>query len=166
MKNTFRFTLLAFLAGLGIGLFARTPSLVAFEKQDTRPADLVAIHKLHAQDVAVTLTQEPKGLVEIWSEDGVRIGPDNNATVGKSAIGAENDKFHAQYPEMKVAKYETAIPDANIAIVDDWALEVGETDAEFRLNAKDEPIKLHEKGMRLLKRQPDGSWKFALVGMR
>jgi hypothetical protein len=34
------------------------------------------------------------------------------------------------------------------------------------LSAKDNPVTVSDKGMRLLKRQSDGSWKFALVGLR
>jgi hypothetical protein len=34
------------------------------------------------------------------------------------------------------------------------------------MSTKDEPVSVNDKGMRLLKPESDGSWKFALVGMK
>jgi len=53
-----------------------------------------------------------------------------------------------------------------IAIADGWAIEVGSVEATYRLSAKNNPVSVNDKGMRLLKRQSDGSWKFALVGLK
>jgi len=33
------------------------------------------------------------------------------------------------------------------------------------MSAKDNPVTIQGEGMRVLKRQSDGSWKFALVGL-
>jgi uncharacterized protein (TIGR02246 family) len=131
-------------------------------RTDTHAADLAAIEKLHQEDIEVTLSQDPKGLVDIWAEDGVRFNPGGPPAVGKQAIETENQKFHAMNPDFKVLKYATEIKE--IQIVDDWAIEVGNTEAIYKMSAKDDPVNFHFKGMRLLKRQSDGSWKFALVG--
>jgi len=100
MKRICAFVTIAFIAGVGIGYFAR----IALQRR-AHAADLAAIEKLHQEDVAVTLTQDPKGLVDVWAEDGVRITPGNPPTVGKAAIAAENEKGHAEHPEFKVLKY-------------------------------------------------------------
>jgi hypothetical protein len=63
-----------------------------------------------------------------------------------------------------VLKYSTEI--TNVQIADGWAIEVGNVEALYRTSAKDEPVNLKDTGMRLLKRQSDGSWKFALVGLK
>jgi ketosteroid isomerase-like protein len=34
------------------------------------------------------------------------------------------------------------------------------------MSAKGEPVTVQSKGMRVLKRQQDGSWKFAIVGLK
>jgi hypothetical protein len=34
------------------------------------------------------------------------------------------------------------------------------------MSPKDDPVSVNDKGMRLLKRQSDASWKFALVGLK
>jgi hypothetical protein len=158
-------TALVFLAGLGIGYFARgavgTP-----HGTDTHAADLAAIARLDQEDIEVTLSQDPKGLADVWDENGVRITPGNPPTVGKAAIAAENEKGRAEHPEFKVLKYAPDVKNLHIAIADGWAIEVGSMEATYRLSAKDNPVTVSDKGMRLLKRQSDGSWKFALVGLR
>jgi hypothetical protein len=34
------------------------------------------------------------------------------------------------------------------------------------MSPKDEPVSVSDKGVRVLKRQNDGSWKFAIVGLK
>jgi len=159
MRQTSLVTVLVFVAGLGIGYFARSVRATIVERKD-----LAAIAKLNEQDIEVTLSQDPQGLIDVWSDDGVRIQEGSPPVVGKQAIGAENEKVHAQYPEFKVSKYKTEI--TNVQIADGWAIEVGNVEAIYRMSAKDEPVNLKDAGMRLLKRQNDGSWKFALVGLK
>jgi len=35
-----------------------------------------------------------------------------------------------------------------------------------KCQAKDKPVNVNDNGMRVLKRQNDGSWKFAVVGLK
>jgi hypothetical protein len=161
MNRTSLFVAIAFLAGLAIGFFARGTGL----RRDTHAADLAAIKKLEQEDIEVTLSQDPKGLVDVWDEGGVRIKPGRPPTVGKQAIAAENEKFHKQYPEFRVLKY--APTGTEVRIAGGWGIEVGNADASYRMSAKDEPVSVNEKGgVRVLKRQSDGSWKFAVVGLK
>jgi hypothetical protein len=127
---------------------------------------LAAIKKLEQEDIGVTLSQDPKGLEDVWDENGVRIKPGGQSTVGKQALAAENEKFHAQYPEFKVLKYAPFPTEVQIAGVG-WTIEVGNADASYRMSAKDEPVSANEKDViRVLKRQSDGSWKCAVVGLK
>jgi hypothetical protein len=164
MSRIYVFIVISFLAGLSIGAFARSARTAAQDRSDAHGADLAAIAKLNQQDIEVTLSQAPQGLIDIWSDDGVRIHEGSPPVVGKQAIGAENQKVHAQYPEFKVLKYTTEI--TSVQIAGGWAIEVGNVEAIYRMSAKDEPVNLKDTGMRLLKRQSDGSWKFALVGLK
>ena len=160
------FAILGFLAGLGVGYYARniTPDIFP-RRYDTHAADLAAIEKLRQEDIAVTLTQDPKGLVDLWSENGVRFSPSGGPpTVGKQAIAAENAKFRVNYPDFKVLSYTPTIKSLQVA--GDWAIEVGVANATFQLTAKDAPNTFQDTGVRLVKRQADGSWKFALVGLK
>ena len=165
MRRTSLFIAIAFLAGLAIGLFARSAGMDTLQRSNAHVADLAGIKKLEQEDIEVTLSQDPKGLVDVWAEDGVRIGPGRPPTVGKQAIAAENEKFRAQFPEFKVLKYAPIITEVQIAGA--WAIEVGNADAAYRMSANDDPVSVNEKGsVRVLKRQSDGSWKFAVVGLK
>ena len=71
MRRTSLVITIVFVAGLGIGYFARSP-VSALQRRDTHAADLAAIEKLRQKDIEVTLSQDPQGLIDIWTEDAVR----------------------------------------------------------------------------------------------
>ena len=83
----------------------------------------------------------------------MRFKPGSLPTIGKQAIAAENQKFRTQYPEFNVLKCAPDLKTAEIAIVDGWAIEVASADATYKMFAKDNPASVHDKSMRLLKRQ-------------
>jgi hypothetical protein len=165
-RNT-AFVAIAFLAGLGIGLFFRTAATAAPRQADTHVADLAAIDKLHKADEECTLTQDPACLTALWSNDGVKVDAPGGPVMGLKALEEMYQKFRAQYPEFKVLKYAPDYKHMQSAIVDGWAIEVGYTDTTYKMSANAAPITApRTKWMRVLKRQPDGSWKFAVVGLK
>ena len=163
MKRTSLFVSIAFLAGLSIAFLARSTSMGMFPQKDTRAADLAAIEKLHKEDIEVTLSQEPKGLMDIWSADAVRFNPGSAPAVGKSAIAAENEKVHSQHPGFKVLSYVPKYRD--IEINGELACEWFEREGEYKLSADSPSSKWQAKGLQVLKRQSDGSWKFLMLFM-
>jgi ketosteroid isomerase-like protein len=149
-----------FVAGLGIGYFARG-AVGTLQQRYTHKADLAAIEKLHQEDIEATLTQDPKGLIDLWSEDAVRFNPDSTPAVGKQAIGAENEKVHAQYPGFKVLSYTAKYK--NLQIEDGLSCEWGEHKGQYKLSPEAPLVSFSAKGLHVLKRQSDGSWKFAVM---
>jgi uncharacterized protein (TIGR02246 family) len=165
MGRTSAFVILAFLAGLAIGLFARSARLGALARRDMHSGDLAAIAKLHQADVEATLKQDPVYLDQLWSDDCVKLDVPGPPIVGIKAIKEMYAKFKADYPKFKVLKYTNDMTDVQIA--DGWAIEVGYSEATYKMTAKDNPVSVpRAQGMRVLKRQSDGSWKFALVGLK
>jgi uncharacterized protein (TIGR02246 family) len=164
MTRTILLLTIAFLAGLGVGYYARSAGLGVHHKTDPHAADLAAIERLHKADVAATLTQDPTSMTSLWSDDGVNLGAAGTPVVGIKAMGEMYQQFRAANPDFKVLNYVSDIKEIQIA--GDWALEVGNVQATYKLSAKDAPVNVNDKGMRLLKRQSDGSWKFALVGLK
>ncbi len=160
MRRTSVFVTIVFLTGLGIGFFAR--SAMGTLQRRTHAADLAAIEKLHQKDIEVTLSQDPKGLIDIWTEDAVRLGPGGVKDFGKQAIQARNEKVHAQYPGFKVLSYAPEYK--NIQIGDGSACEWGEYKAKVKMSPEGPPLSVHDKALRVLRRQSDGSWKFAFGG--
>jgi ketosteroid isomerase-like protein len=98
----------------------------------------------------------------LWSDDAVNLVFPGPAVVGKKAMQQAFEKFRAEHPDFEVLKYAPDIKDVQVA--DGWAIEVGYTEATYKMSAKDNPVSVpRTQGMRLLKRQSDGSWKFARV---
>lgn len=163
------FVTIAFLAGLSAGSFARSVSTSASQQTNPRAADLAAIEKLHQADVEATLKQDPVYLDQLWSDDCIKVDGPNGPVVGLKGMKEMYAKFKADYPEFKVLKYAPGYKTSEyqLAIVDGWALEVGYVEATYQMSAKDKPITVpRTEGMRVLKRQTDGSWKFAVVGLK
>lgn len=158
MRHTSLITILVFVAGLG-GYFAR--SAAGMLQQRTHAADLAAIDKLNQEDIEATLAQDPKGLIDLWAEDAVAFCPGSPPAVGKQAIGAHNETFHAQYPGLKVLSYTSKYK--NLQVEDGLACEWFEKKAEYKLSPESSPVSWHAKGLMVLKRQSDGSWKGVMI---
>jgi len=152
-----------FVAGLGIGYFARG-AMSTNDKTDTHAADLAAIEKLHKADIRATLAQNLTAMNSLWSEDAVKLDAPGSPVVGLKALREMYEKSLADCPDFKVLKYSPVITE--VQIVDGWAIEVGTVEATYTMSAKDEPVSVSDKGVRVLKRQSDGSWKYAVVGLR
>jgi ketosteroid isomerase-like protein len=159
MRRSSLITVLVFVAGLGIGYFAR--SAAGMLQLRTHAADLRAIEKAHQEDIQATLTQDPKGLMDLWAEDAVAFYPGSPPAVGKQAIGAQNDKFHAQYPGLKVLSYTSKYK--NLQVEDGLACEWFEKKAEYKLSPESPPVSWQANGLLVLKRQSDSSWKGEMI---
>ena len=156
--------LIAFLSALGIGLVVLGGQSAATEPLDTHAADLAGIEKLRRADIDATLTQDPAALNTLWSDEGVNLQVPGAPVVGIKALKEFYEKFRVEHPEFKVLKYSPDFRD--LQIVDGWAIEVVDANATFKMSAKDDPVTVQQKLLRVLKRQSDGSWKFALVSLK
>jgi len=118
--------------------------------------DRIAIERLHQQDIDATLSGKADDLAKLWDREAVRIGPDQPAEIGKAAI-YETDKREEASDEGQSLCYKPEIKD--LQITGDWAFEWGYF--SFKQSANTKPMR--GKVLRVIKRQPDGSWKFARV---
>jgi ketosteroid isomerase-like protein len=155
---------IAFLSALGIGLVLQSSHTAAPEPSDTHAADLTGIEKLRKADIDATLTQDPTALNTLWSDEGVNLQVPGAPVVGIKALKEFYEKFRVEHPEFKVLKYSPDFRD--LQIVDVWAIEVVDANATFKMSAKDDSVTVQQKLLRVLKRQSDGSWKFALVSLK
>jgi len=160
MKRTSVFVTIGFFVGLAFGFFARS-AVGTLQQWSTHKADLAAIEKVHQEEIAATLTQDSKRLIDLWAEDAVAFYPGSPPAVGKQAIGAVNEKFHTQYPGLKVLSYTSKYK--NLQVEDGLAWEWFEKKGEYKLSADSPPSTWQAKGLQVLKRQSDGSWKGVMV---
>jgi ketosteroid isomerase-like protein len=123
--------------------------------------EMAGIERLHRQDVAATLAGDPKALAELWADDAVRMEPDGPAEVGKPLITSRDTKAKADHPDLQILTYAPEIKD--VKVVDGWAFEWGYFSSSYR-ESPAAPVKsFRGKLLRVLRKQPDGSWKFARV---
>jgi uncharacterized protein (TIGR02246 family) len=149
---------LAIVAAFGIWRsVGRAPTLAV----TVLDADRQAIQKLHQQDIDATLAHDPQALADLFTDDAVLLEPGTPAVIGKPAILADNKKDTMEHPDAKVVSYKPEIKDLQVA--DGWAFEWDTFEASYKESEKAEVKTFRAKALRILKKQPDGSWKFARV---
>ena len=116
----------------------------------------LGIESLHQQDVAATLSGKADDLATLWDRDAVRIQPGRPAEISKAVIYANDKRWQANGGSPTLC-YVPEIQDLQIA--GDWAFEWGYF--SYKETAKSKAVR--GKVSRVMRRQPDGSWKFARV---
>ena len=153
------------ILALGSALIALTAGVLGSDvisgKTDTRTQDLAAIEKLHRQDIAATLSGDPRALAELWTVDAVRLEQGRPADIGRQTIRAVDERDKAAHPGAVTVSYVPEIKD--ITITDGWAFEWGYFSGSYKEDAASEAKSFRAKLLRVLRRQSDGSWRFARV---
>jgi ketosteroid isomerase-like protein len=155
MKNSISSFALGVFAAYSLSLFA------AANPKEPSATVRAAIEKLHQQDIAATLSRDPKALGELWDDDAVVMQPGSPAIVGKARIFADNAKEFSEHPEVRILSYRPDFRD--LQICGDWAFEWGTFTGTYRASPNARTETLNAKLLRIMKRQADGSWKFSRV---
>ncbi len=123
--------------------------------------DRAAIERLHQQDIEATLSDKADELLKLWDRDAVRLQAGSPAEVGRDVVYANDKRWEANLKGGRTLSYKPDIKDLRIA--GDWAFEWDDFEVAYKASATGEPTSLRGKALRVLRRQPDGSWKFARV---
>jgi len=92
-----------------------------FQPNRSEAADFVGIEKLHQQDIAATLANDPTALAATWADEAVRMEPGGPAEVGKETIISNDVKDKATHPDAVILTYRPEIKDVQIA--GEWEFE-------------------------------------------
>jgi len=139
-----------------VGLVSLGTMSAAAQENRSPQQDRAAIERLHQLDIQTTLSGKADDLAKLWDKDAVRLLPDSPVEIGKAAIYS-TDKKEESTGEGLNACYTPDIKDLQIA--GDWAFEWG----YFSYKGSPKEKAIRGKVLRVIKRQPDGSWKFARV---
>jgi ketosteroid isomerase-like protein len=146
---------------LGVSLLiANTVAAQQMGKMRVNSA-LAEIERLHHQDIAATVSSNVGALVDLWSDDGVLISQGDRPLVGKAAIQTSLAENFAKNPTMRVLKYEPEVK--NLELVGDVAYEWGYFSVTQKGSATSNLVSFRGRFLRVLKLQPNGSWKFVRV---
>jgi ketosteroid isomerase-like protein len=141
-----------------VGSLTASAAIAAFAYQNNSAEQArIGIEQLHQLDVEATLSDKADELAKLWDSEAVRIQPGRAAEVGKAVIHANDKRWEASADRGKTLCYKSEIKD--VQIVGDWAFEWG----YFSYKDSSNPKLMRGKVLRVMKRQTDGSWKFARV---
>jgi uncharacterized protein (TIGR02246 family) len=134
----------------------------AFTDERAADSERAAIEALHQRDIQATLSGDVEQLVSLFTNDGVLLSQGAPPVVGSQAIRQhmKQDKAQSDAAGMKVLKYAPTIRE--VTIRGGFAYEWGQFKA-FQQARDGKRMEFHGKLLRVLERQPDGSWRFSRV---
>ncbi len=124
-------------------------------------ADRKAIEDLHRRDMEAAKRGDYETLVSLWTDDAVMLPPNGHVVVGIETIRARMEASRGHFDTLEVTEYVQDFKD--VEIVGDLALEWGTYRGTTRSRLSGEIVSGKGTLMRLLRKQPDGSWKIGAV---
>jgi ketosteroid isomerase-like protein len=143
---------------LAVVLVSLTASSCA-SKKDGTSADLDAINALHQRDMEASRKWDIDTLTSLWTDDIVTLSQGEAPMIGKDANRAAIVRLRDESRDFQIADYILSFNE--VKIVGDWAFEWGSYSGTVKPVAGGEPIRTTGTVMRVLKKDPDGSWKIA-----
>ena len=125
--------------------------------QLTTDEDRRAIEALNDHDVKATLASDVDAIVSQWTEDFVVLPPAGPIARGRSANAAAAEQGKEQMQALIPVDYVVEFEE--IIVTGDYAFEWGTYRGAVRPRAGGSDMTYSGKLMRILQRQPDGSWK-------
>jgi uncharacterized protein (TIGR02246 family) len=118
--------------------------------------DVKAIERLRDADVAASKAYDAEGLAALFTDDAVALGPGQPPVRGIEAIRAGLRRMVASL-DIEVLDYEEAFEET--LLFGDTAVEWGRIEGTERPRGGVEVSTSRVHVMRILRRQPDGSWR-------
>ena len=120
----------------------------------TLEEDLRAIEVINERDVQYAKANDPTMMMSQWTDDFVVLPPVGPIMRGRARIA---EAIAGMQNPMETVDW--ALSFAEVKIFGDYALQWGTYDGTVRPRVGGEKIRTRGKLMRILQRQPDGSWK-------
>jgi len=128
-------------------------------KKDGMSADMKAINALHQQDMEASKKWDVDTLASLWTDDIVTLSQGEPPLIGKDANRNSILRLREASRDLQVADYILSFNEVKIA--GDWAFEWGTYSGTVKPVDGGEAVRTTGKVMRVLKKDPDGSWKVA-----
>ena len=144
---------------LAASLFTAAFAWSAHEQNST--AIPAGIERLHKDDITATVARDAEALTALWDADAVLLQPGTPPIIGKGAFHDFMKQALAKSPSVKVVKYVPDIRDIQVA--GNVAYEWGYFGTAQKSSDQQAPESVRAKLLRVMKQQPDGSWKFTRV---
>ena len=149
-------TLLGFSIGILTGVVLLLNGCGTTQQAADHDADIAAIKSLTEQAKDAYVARDWEGLSGFFTDDGIWMPPDMTPLVGKEAWWSWVEQWWDQ-----VAVKQMEISPEEIVIAGDWAFERYNEAIVYVPKAGGEPSESYYKGIWILQRQDDGSWRIA-----
>jgi ketosteroid isomerase-like protein len=137
----------------------RRPVAASSESKQQLQDDMEAISTLHKRDIEASMALDEPVLESLWTDDIVTMHPGAPAVVGKAANVAKLQAGIEQMKGQEIMAYNEEFQE--VRIEGDWAYEWGTITGRTRPFSGGNESAYRFNVMRILQRQPDGSWKVA-----
>lgn len=137
----------------------RRPTTASPQEKQQLQDDMEAISSLHNKDIEASMSLDEPTLESLWTDDIVTMHPGAPAIVGKEANVAKLQAGIERLKSQEVLAYNEEFQE--IRIQGDWAYEWGTITGRTRPFSGGDEFAYRYNAMRILQRQPDGSWKIA-----
>ena len=125
--------------------------------QPNLEADRRAIEALNQHDVKAVLASDTDAIVSQWTDDFVVIPPAGQIVRGRPANAAAAEQGKEQMQALIPVDYVVEFEE--ITVTGEYAFEWGTYRGAARPRAGGSDVTYSGKLMRILQRQPDGTWK-------
>jgi len=136
----------------------RTAAPSAEQKQQLQD-DMEAIQSLHSKDIEASMALDENALESLWTDDIVTMHPGQPPVVGKAANIAKLQAGIEQMKGQEILAFNEEWQEIRIA--GDWAYEWGAITGRMHPYNERNEVSYRYNAVRILQRQPDGSWKIA-----
>ena len=127
------------------------------EKSDRNA--LVEIEMLHEKDMAASKVFDVETLISLSTDDVVLLQPNEPPIRGREALRLYLESNRQAVAEYEILEYVHDFEE--ISVLGDWAYEWGEFRGSYRTISNGEVVTERMRLFRILRRQPDDSWKVA-----
>lgn len=122
---------------------------------DTR-ADVAAINEVREREIALVATSDANRLLTVFTSDAVMMPPNEPAVHGQDAMRKWAEATFAQVSMS--GRYTTS----DVTVSGDWAVDRFAGVLTMTPKGGGSAIEETIKGVHIMKRQPDGTWRIAL----
>lgn len=141
---------------------AQQPGAGSGSKPNGDSIDKARIRELEQKDIAASKMNDVDALVSLWTEDGVLLQPGIAPVVGKEAIRKLLLGQQPQSARVETISYEENWEDVRIGGA--YAFEWGQIGSTSKL-PDGKNVRQSVNAIRVLAKQPDGSWRVARVAI-
>jgi uncharacterized protein (TIGR02246 family) len=149
-----KFLLLCFLTLMLLFALAACQQAPPPAPPDTRAADEAAIRALNDEWIKIWAAPDAAKLASYFADDGVLLYPDFPVVQGRAGAQKVFEAYRQNKNEWTISKIE-------VARAGDLAYQWGTGKATIQ-DKKGKPVEMRYKYVTVLKKQADGSWKFAV----